>query len=564
VYTINQEPSALPFRLRCPPFPLLSLTIARTCSLFIAGEDWFTEKVLIESSTLNLKLSNHDGLQEGLHPQQASSSMDAESSSFDVSVVPETQSHAKIQPQLRSRKPREARPRRSMESKQPKSEEDTPEGVATSENNMSSTEDLINEDESVINQDDKKSAEQGRWSDASKLKPFIPRREDVFAVGHDMTSYIRDLVKNALRLAKPFLTVLVALWLLTATTQHFIFPSIEKSLVFGCRLPFASRLRLCQIPSEVEVPKVDETMEAQNDYGEVLQFVSVRRELPFDLLVSANKAADLQIDVAQSDLPSRDALGREFGRFDRDINNAAATFREFLAQVQSSGQALIDADLTMIQQLDSLNQSPSVWTETVKFLNIFSGYNPPIARVLSTIFDEYLLLLDLSIERIDEVYNITEKTLAGLETLRQDTLRIYAITRADEKRIKDAKSEEERKWWKKRRVLEALQGQLQLLSNVDVHRDKAVVFVTEVRDKVENIRVALNGLKRQAMKPKAQYKWGKVSEDTLERHLRAWHKALGHQIVSLEQRLEAVAPGSPGVGSGSPVREIQGTVTARS
>jgi len=160
---------------------------------------------------------------------------------------------------------------------------------------------------------------------------------------------------------------------------------------------------------------------------------------------------------------------------------------------------------------------------------------------------------------------ITEKTLASLETLRQDTLRIYALTRADEKRIKAAKSEEDRKWWKKKQVLEELHGQLQLLGNVDKHRDRAIAFVTEVRDKVENIKAALNELKRQAMKPRAQHKWGKVTEENLERHLRAWHKALGHQIVSLERRLEAVAPGSgdrKAVDQGSPVRRTQATLLA--
>ena len=226
------------------------------------------------------------------------------------------------QAQSRPRKRNLTKSIRPKESKVLNSEEETREDVAPDEDAVSPTGDPVIVDDKAESDSKNKLAhdepapKRRPQPDPSKIKVSKKNWEDVLVVSREIARYTHDLVHNALRLAQPLLSALLALWLFIAIVRHFIFPSIEKSLTFGCRLPFASGLRLCQIPSPLEIPKVDETMQAQSDYGEVLQFVRERQELPLDLLVSANKAADLQIDVAQSDLPSRDSLGHEFGRFD--------------------------------------------------------------------------------------------------------------------------------------------------------------------------------------------------------------------------------------------------------
>lgn len=68
---------------------------------------------------------------------------------------------------------------------------------------------------------------------------------------------------------------------LIATVRHFIFPSIEKSLTFGCRLPFTSGLRLCQILPPPEIPKVGETMEAQSALDDMESLEEIHRYLTF-------------------------------------------------------------------------------------------------------------------------------------------------------------------------------------------------------------------------------------------------------------------------------------------
>ncbi|EFW99318.1 hypothetical protein CMQ_5739 [Grosmannia clavigera kw1407] len=511
--------------------------------------------------------------------------MDSESSYRNLYGVPKSQPPTIAQSRLRTRKPKQTRAARSR--RQSKQAEDTHDDVTFSDHGMSSAESVLlvdnygpatttpkktapkarepnggtsyNEGAPTTDDDEPSLAivregqirEPKREGPTTSSEPVIFRAnlEDALVVSYNIASYTSDLVRNALRLAKPFLTALVAVWLLIATVQHFIFPAVEQALVFGCRLPLMPMLHVCQVSLKAEASKVGtsrvkEIMKPQSDYSEILQFVGERRTIPFDLLRSANKAADLQVEVAQSNLPSRDELSTEFGIFDRDVNSAAATFREFVAQVQSSGQALVNVDNSMMRRLTSLNLNPSIWTETVNFLNIFSGDHTPAAEALRTIFDEYLQLLSISIERIDEVLEITERTLAELEILRQDTKRIYTLTRADEKQINQARGDEKRKWLKKTHVLKEFQDQLRLLDSVDVHRDKAVAFVIEVKDKTDGIRVALKELKRQAMKPQAQSRWNDISEESLERHLQAWHMALGQQISTLEQKLEAAAPGS--------------------
>ena len=330
-------------------------------------------------------------------------------------------------------------------------------------------------------------------------------------------SYCSDIVGMVLGNAKPLIAYALFAYLLGAAlifSSGFLTNSINNALSPVCRIPGVTRIfhpSFCPVSTAPEVAgpaEFDKLVQAQSAFNDVLAATSTGANLPLDMKRSEAGIRDLKHVVQYSQLGSKNELVFEFGGFIDTARQASQDLSKFDSRIGRAVDHILSTNRWTLGVIDGISSSEASRGSIGRFfsdhLNIFAPFQP-VSLSRDILLDQYLRHTAAVEDQILSLISEAQALLNILENLDGRLDVIAGIATRDGLKAEENRDELFAYLWTKlggnRASVKKLNGQLDLLNNVQQYRRLAWAHVTNTIVKLQAIRDNLEDLRERVAMP---------------------------------------------------------------
>ncbi|KAM3086487.1 hypothetical protein ACMFMG_000620 [Clarireedia jacksonii] len=360
-------------------------------------------------------------------------------------------------------------------------------------------------------------------SSSKPTRPFQRRSEakDVITsiIDHAATSFawLLEIFGGALRILKTPLSYLVAIWLLFALgilARTLVTGFIYTSLSPICRLPGSSLLNLpfCSIQNDRASNKpqppveFDQLMKVQSQFEDVLTETAGGVSLPLDMKQGESYLRDLRQLVRYSQLKSRNELVLEFDGFIDTAKLASWDLTRFNSHVGRAVDSVIAITRYTSRVLDSIQEQEDSRGSIVAFVNdkLLAPFQPN-KFTERLVLDQYIKHTGAVEDEIRKLITDAQALLMILTNLEDRLEVIGGIAVRDGLQAQADKDETLSQLWAwlggHRGKINKLNGQLDLLKQIELRRKIAFAHVSGTLLKLQEMGAGLEDLRERVGTP---------------------------------------------------------------
>jgi hypothetical protein len=360
-------------------------------------------------------------------------------------------------------------------------------------------------------------------------------------VAAPLLAHFLDILSYAMRhFIKPFLGVVLGLGILVFSIQlaSGILRSTVSNAVMGpvCAIPGSSYLIAACAIIDTSDPQAnfEELINVQGRFEDILDASKDTSALPATIKNSELAIRDLRILVKHSRLPSRQALDNEFEYFVQTANEASVDLSRYNSKIGAAMDRVIATNTWTMNVLSGISEKEASIGAVGRIINQLTGaFVAPPPTLQQRIFDQYLVHVSKNKDEITRLIETAQALLLVLQNLDERLGTIYEIATNDGHTISDRQDELLSSLWTtlggNRRDVKANDKSLNLLSNINAYRKKAVIHVSETLLKLQEIQAELENLREGVAAPELL---GYRSDVPLEVHIDTIGKGVERLQVS--------------------------------
>ncbi|CAA9966871.1 AF-4 domain containing protein [Pyrenophora teres f. maculata] len=359
-------------------------------------------------------------------------------------------------------------------------------------------------------------------------------------VAAPLIGHFLDILSYALRhFIKPVLGVLLGVGILVFSIKlaSGMLRSTVSNAVLGpvCAIPGSSYLiAACDVSYPSHHVDFDELTNVQDHFGDIIDAAKDTSALPSTIKHSEIAIRDLRILVKHSLLPSRKTLDNEFEYFVRTASEASIDLSRFNSRIGAASDRLVSTNQWTLNVLSGIKEQEASIGTLSRVINQLTGaFVAPPPTLQQRIYDQYIIHVSKNKDEITRLIESAQALLLILNNLDERLATIFEIATNDDQTITRNQEELLSFLWTKlggnRSDVKANAKSLNLLSNINAYRKKAVVHVSETLLKLQEIQAELENLREGVAAPEIL---GYRSELPLEYHIEAIGKGIERLQVS--------------------------------
>ncbi|RYN74595.1 hypothetical protein AA0117_g7046 [Alternaria alternata] len=365
-------------------------------------------------------------------------------------------------------------------------------------------------------------------------------------VAAPLLAHFLDIFSYALRhFIKPVLGVILGVGILVFSIQiaSGMLRSTVSNAVMGpvCAIPGSSYLIAACVTTGTESPQADfeELINVQGRFEDILDASKDTSALPATIKNSELAIRDLRILVKHSRLPSRKALENEFEYFMQTANEASLDLSRYNSRIGAAMDRVIATNTWTMNVLSGISEKEASVGAVGRVLNQLTGaFVAPPPTLQQQIFDQYVLQVSKNKDEITGLIQTAQALLLVLQNLDERLGTIYEIATNDDQTITSRQDELLSSLWTKlggnRGDVKANIKSLNLLSNINAYRKRAVNHVTDTLLKLQEIQAELENLREGVAAPEIL---GYASGYSLEFHIDTIGKGVERLQVSRGEQM---------------------------
>ncbi|PQE28017.1 Alpha beta hydrolase fold-5 protein [Rutstroemia sp. NJR-2017a WRK4] len=358
---------------------------------------------------------------------------------------------------------------------------------------------------------------------SSKPRTFSQHSEGKNAITsiieHVATSFtwLLEILGGALRILKTPLSYLVAIWLLFGLgilARTLVTSFIYSSLTPICRIPGSSLLNLpfCSVQNDYNSngppPSVefDQLMKVQSQFEDVLTETAGGVSLPLDMKQGESYLRDLRQLVRYSQLKSRNELVLEFDGFIDTAKLASWDLTRFNSHVGRAVDSVIAITRYTSRVLDGIQEQEDSRGSIIAFVNdkLLAPFQP--AKFTERlVLDQYIKHTGAVEDEIRKLITDAQALLMILTNLEDRLEVIGGIAVRDGLQAQADKDETLSQLWAwlggHRGKINKLNGQLDLLKQIELRRKIAFAHVSGTLLKLQEMGAGLEDLRERVGTP---------------------------------------------------------------
>ncbi|KAI1657747.1 hypothetical protein F4813DRAFT_359418 [Daldinia decipiens] len=333
----------------------------------------------------------------------------------------------------------------------------------------------------------------------------------------DLTSWIINILRMALRYAQWPLAILLAIYLIIGAlimAKDVVISSVSAPLAPICWIPGASLVNLPFCPKSPRpgvrdgssVVEFDELMNVQAQFEKVLEESAQGVSLPMDMKRSEASVRDLRTMVKYSELPTRAELVYEFDNYIDIVRTSANDLQMFNTHVGGAVDSIISINRWTTRYIDSIAMNREAHNN---MLSRFSDWVFSPFQV--SVFDERALLekyMEHTALVSDKIANLIVEAQGILRLLGEAENSLQVINEHVVRTSNAVKEKHNEVFWNiwtlvgaNTRRLHNIRVQLGLLQQVDTQRNSAVRRLDSLVHDLYDIQTKLGDLRDRVAAP---------------------------------------------------------------
>ncbi|KAL9600462.1 MAG: hypothetical protein Q9179_003208 [Wetmoreana sp. 5 TL-2023] len=364
---------------------------------------------------------------------------------------------------------------------------------------------------------------QGRTRDSVPIKdevedePRWPKKQQrqraatPIALIQPVTKGLYDVLAGAMGTLKPFISYLVAMYLLIGlllVLKNLFTTSIYSALSPICRIPGSSLLHLPMCHSQIsqylegEEPPVefDRLVNVQNSFETILEESAGGVTLPLDMKRSETSLRDLRTIIRYSNLRSKNEFVFEFNGFIETAGIASSDLQKFNSHVGRAVDNILATARWTKRVLDGVaNNHESQGLISAFITNTVLAPLQPLRFTEATVLQRYTEHTRLVEAEINRLIDEAQALLHVLRNLDDRLDVIHGIAVRDSLHAQGSKEETMSQLWTmlggNRKALGKYNSQMRLLSQVNTYRQTAIAHVAGTMLKLQTMGAELEELR---------------------------------------------------------------------